>query len=96
MPRRRTVPPRSAQPPPNVSGLRPGPVGKPKDPAGPGGTGPAGHFRSNLNAGEQELSPLGMQRLARSLKSVNQRLLRKVLDDRFDKPSQPQGHVSRQ
>ncbi len=46
--------------------------------------------------GGQELFRLGMQRLTCILKSVNQRLLRELLDDRFDDPSQPQWHVSRQ
>src|SRR5664279_2285746 len=44
----------------------------------------------------QELSYLGKQRLACSEEGVDQRLLREFLDDRFDNPSQPQGHVTRQ
>ena len=44
----------------------------------------------------QELPRLGKQRSTCSSEGVGQRLLRELLDDRFDDPSQPKGHVTRQ
>ena len=53
-----------------------------------------GLFRAAVN---QNLSRLSKQRSAGYVEGVDERLVRHLLlDDRFDDPSQPRGHVTRQ
>ena len=69
-----------------VSRLRRTRCGQPKILQGPVAPALQDHlFPPQWEAGK--LFQLGLQRSTRSLKSVNQRLLRELLDDGFDNPS---------